>query len=237
VIFRQLFDSSSSTYTYLLACPSSRQALFIDPVLSRVDDYCTLLTQLRLSLVLAADTHVHADHITGLGELRSRTGCATIMGEQAMVSCASRTVSDGDRITIGSLELTARYTPGHTDDSYCYVMADRVFTGDTLLIRGTGRTDLQNGDALAAYRSLFEVLLRLPDETLVYPAHDYRGWMVSTIGEEREHNPRLRASSAAEYAEIMSRLDLPNPAMMDVALPANRACGQPASPPGSLTIR
>jgi glyoxylase-like metal-dependent hydrolase (beta-lactamase superfamily II) len=237
VIFRQLFDSSSSTYTYLLACPTSRQALFIDPVLSRVDDYCTLLTQLRLSLVLAADTHVHADHITGLGELRSRTGCATIMGEQARVSCASRTVSDGDRLTIGALELTARFTPGHTDDSYCYVMADRVFTGDTLLIRGTGRTDLQNGDPLAAYRSLFEVLLRLPDETLVYPAHDYRGWTVSTIGEEREHNPRLRASSAAEYAEIMSRLDLPSPAMMDVALPANRACGQPVSVPGPLTIR
>lgn len=233
MIFRQLFDQNSSTYTYLVACPATRQALLIDPVVGKLDDYCTLLTQLRLQLVLAADTHVHADHITGLGALRGRTGCATIMGEQAQVACASRTARDGDRLTVGELELVARYTPGHTDDSYCYVMADRVFTGDTLLIRGTGRTDLQNGDALAAYRSLFEVLLRLPDQTLVYPAHDYRGWTVSTIGEEREHNPRLRASSAAEYAEIMSQLDLPSPAMMDVALPANRACGQPPPPAGA----
>ena len=140
-------------------------------------------------------------------------------------------MGEGDRIAVGTLELAARYTPGHTDDSYCYVMSDRVFTGDTLLIRGSGRTDLQNGDARAAYRSLFEVLLQLPDETLVYPAHDYRGWTVSTIGEERAHNPRLQVSSAAEYAEVMGRLQLPNPAMMDVALPANRACGQPAPDP------
>jgi len=233
VIFRQLFDKNSSTYTYLLGCPTTRQAIFIDPVITLVEDYCCLVDQLDLRLVLAADTHVHADHITGLGELRARTGCATIMGEQAQVACASRTVRDGDRLSAGSLELCARYTPGHTDDSYCYVMADRVFTGDTLLIRGTGRTDLQNGDALAAHRSLFEVLLRLPDETLVYPAHDYRGWTVSTIGEEREHNPRLQVSSAAEYAEVMSRLNLPSPAMMDVALPANRACGQPLPIPAT----
>jgi sulfur dioxygenase len=228
VIFRQLFDQKSSTYTYLVACSSTRQALLIDPVLAKVDEYCTLLAELRLTLVLAADTHVHADHITGLGDLRTRTGCQTIMGEQAQVSCASRTVGEGDRIAVGTLELSARYTPGHTDDSYCYVMSDRVFTGDTLLIRGSGRTDLQNGDARAAYRSLFEVLLQLPDETLVYPAHDYRGWTVTTIGEERAHNPRLQVSSAAEYAEVMGRLQLPSPAMMDIALPANRACGQPA---------
>ncbi len=228
MIFRQLFDQKSSTYTYLVACPSTRQALLIDPVIAKVGDYCTLLAELRLTLVLAADTHVHADHITGLGELRTQTGCATIMGEQAKVACASRTVGEGDRFTVGTLELTARYTPGHTDDSYCYVMSDRVFTGDTLLIRGSGRTDLQNGDARAAYRSLFEVLLRLPDETLVYPAHDYRGWTVSTIGEERAHNPRLQVASAAEYAELMGSLRLPDPAMMDIALPANRACGQPA---------
>ena len=227
MIFRQLFDQKSSTYTYLVACPSTRKAILIDPVIGKVGDYFTLVADLRLTLVLAADTHVHADHITGLGELRTQTGCATIMGEQADVACASRTVGEGDRITVGALELTARYTPGHTDDSYCYVMSDRVFTGDTLLIRGSGRTDLQNGDARAAYRSLFEVLMRLPDETLVYPAHDYRGWTVSTIGEERAHNPRLQVSSAAEYAEIMGSLELPSPAMMDVALPANRACGQP----------
>jgi sulfur dioxygenase len=233
VIFRQLFDQKSSTYTYLVACRSSRQALLIDPVVAKVDDYCTLLRDLRLSLVLAADTHVHADHVTGLGELRTRTGCTTVMGEQAQVACVSRTVADGDRLTVGSLELIARYTPGHTDDSFCFVMSDRVFTGDTLLIRGSGRTDFQNGDARAAYRSLFDVLMRLPDETLVYPAHDYRGWTVSTIGEEREHNPRLQVASAAEYAALMASLDLPSPAMMDVALPANRTCGQPAPASGA----
>jgi glyoxylase-like metal-dependent hydrolase (beta-lactamase superfamily II) len=231
VIFRQLFESNSSTYTYLVACRESGEALLIDPVLCRVDDLCRLLSELDLRLVLAADTHVHADHITGLGELRSRTGCMTIMGEQAGVACASRLVRDQDRLTVGALELVARYTPGHTDDSYSYVMADRVFTGDTLLIRGTGRTDLQNGDARAAYRSLFDVLLRLPDETQVYPAHDYRGWTSSTIGEERAHNPRLQVSSADEYADLMARLNLPSPAMMDVALPANRACGQPSAVP------
>jgi glyoxylase-like metal-dependent hydrolase (beta-lactamase superfamily II) len=226
VIFRQLFDLNSSTYTYLVACPRSREALLIDPVLNRVDDACRLVSELGLRLVFAADTHVHADHITGLGELRSRTGCATVMGERARVACASRLVRDGEALAVGGLELVARYTPGHTDDSYCYVMADRVFTGDTLLIRGTGRTDLQNGDAVAAYRSLFDVLLRLADETLVYPGHDYRGWTASTIGEERAHNPRLQVRSAAEYAEVMAGLRLPSPAMMDVALPANRACGQ-----------
>jgi glyoxylase-like metal-dependent hydrolase (beta-lactamase superfamily II) len=233
MIFRQLFDKNSSTYTYLLACHESRQAIMIDPVIGLIDDYCCLLDELRLRLVLAADTHVHADHITALGELRSQTGCSTVMGEHAQVACASRAVGDGDRLSAGSVELTARYTPGHTIDSYCYVMADRVFTGDTLLIRGTGRTDLQNGDSHAAYRSLFDVLLRLPDETLVYPAHDYRGWTVSTIGEEREHNPRLQVSSAAEYAELMAGLKLPSPAMMDVALPANRACGQPLPIPAT----
>lgn len=231
MIFRQLFDLNSSTYTYLVACSATREAILIDPVLTRADDYCLLLGQLRLRLIFAADTHVHADHITGLGELRSRTGCATIMGEQAEVACASGTVRDGDRLTVGSLEIVARYTPGHTSDSYSFIMPDRVFTGDTLLIRGTGRTDLQNGDPLAAYRSLFDVLLRLPDETVVCPAHDYRGWTASTIGEERAHNPRLQVKSAAEYAELMGRLQLPNPAMMDIALPANRACGDlPAGP-------
>jgi glyoxylase-like metal-dependent hydrolase (beta-lactamase superfamily II) len=194
VIFRQLFDSNSSTYTYLIACPTTRQALLIDPVLGRVDDTIRLVGDLGLRLVLAADTHVHADHITGLGELRARTACVTVMGEEARVACASRTVRDGDRLTVGNLELLARYTPGHTDDSYSYVMPDRVFTGDTLLIRGSGRTDFQNGDPIAAYHSLFDVLLRLPDDTLVYPAHDYRGWTVSTIGEERAHNPRLPRS-------------------------------------------
>jgi len=229
VIFRQLFDRQSCTYTYLLACGDTGQALLVDPVIERVADYCQLLDELRLRLVLAADTHVHADHITALGELRTLTGCVTVMGEQSHAACVSRAITDGEELAVGGLRLQARYTPGHTDDSYCYLMPGRVFTGDTLLIRGSGRTDFQNGDPLAAYRSITEVLLRLPDDTLVYPGHDYRGWTVSTIGEERAHNPRLKVSSAEEYAAIMRALDLPSPAMMDVAIPANRACGRPVS--------
>jgi sulfur dioxygenase len=227
VIFRQLFDRTSSTYTYLLACPATRRALLIDPVIERLTEYCTLLDELGLFLVMAADTHVHADHITALGELRNQTGCVTVMGEQAHAACVSRAIGDGEELEVGSLRLRARYTPGHTDDSYCFIMADRVFTGDTLLIRGSGRTDFQNGDPIAAYRSITGVLLSLPDETLVYPGHDYRGWTVSTIGEERAHNPRLQVSSAEEYAAIMRSLNLPSPAMMDIAVPANRACGRP----------
>lgn len=234
MIFRQLFDRESYTYTYLLGCPDSREAILIDPVVAKVDDYVQLVAELALRLVIAADTHVHADHITGLGELRDRTGCVTVMGEQAHAACVSRAVADGDPIRAGSLALTALYTPGHTDDSYCFAMSDRVFTGDTLLIRGTGRTDFQNGDPVAAYHSLFDRLLALPDDTLVYPAHDYRGNTVSTIGEERRHNPRLQVASADEYAALMRSLNLPNPAMMDVAVPANRACGKPVSAPLKL---
>jgi sulfur dioxygenase len=230
VIFRQLFDRESCTYTYLLGCADSREALLIDPVVAKVDDYCCLLDELELRLVVAADTHVHADHITALGALRDQLGCVTVMGEQAHAACVSRAVRDGDSIRAGSLALEAVYTPGHTDDSYCFVMADRVFTGDTLLIRGTGRTDFQNGDAVAAYHSLFDKLLALPDDTLVYPAHDYRGYTVSTIGEERRHNPRLQVASADQYAAVMAALNLPSPALMDVAVPANRACGKPVSP-------
>lgn len=229
MIFRQLFDRQSSTYTYLVACPETRQALFIDPVIERVGDYCALLDELRLRLVMAADTHVHADHITALGELRTLTGCVTVMGEQAHAACVSRAITDREELAVGTLRLQARYTPGHTDDSYCFLMPGHAFTGDTLLIRGSGRTDFQNGDPIAAYRSIFDVLLRLPDDTLVHPAHDYRGWTVSTIGEERAHNPRLQVASAEEYAAIMRALDLPSPAMMDVAIPANRACGRPVS--------
>lgn len=226
MIFRQLFDRESCTFTYLVACPDTRRAIFIDPVQPRIDDYCQLLVELELKLVLAADTHVHADHITALGDLRQRTGCVTVMGEKAHAACVSRTVDEGDQLEVGNLALTVVATPGHTDDSLCYRMDDRVFTGDTLLIRGSGRTDFQNGDPIAAYHSIFDKLLVLPDDTLVYPGHDYRGWTVSTIGEERAHNPRLQVSSAEEYAEIMRALRLPSPALMDVAVSANRACGE-----------
>ena len=225
MIFRQLFDHASSTYTYLLAGASGGQALIIDPVLDRVDRYIQLLDELDVRLVKALDTHVHADHVTGLGALRDRTRCVTVMGAESKVDVVSVRVGDGDRVDIDGISLEAMHTPGHTDDSYCYRMADRVFTGDTKFIRGTGRTDFQHGDSHAAYDSLFHRLLTLPDETLVYPGHDYKGESVSTIGEERAHNPRLQVASPEEHAELMAALNLPNPKMMDVAVPANLAIG------------
>jgi glyoxylase-like metal-dependent hydrolase (beta-lactamase superfamily II)/rhodanese-related sulfurtransferase len=225
MIFRQLFDSISSTYTYLLASRHGGEALIIDPVLERVDRYIQLLKELDLRLVKAIDTHLHADHITGLEALRERTHCITVMGEQTKADVVSIRVSDGDRVGIEGLSLQALYTPGHTDDSYSYLMSDRVFTGDTLLIRGTGRTDFQNGDPRAQYDSLFARLLRLPDETLVYPAHDYKGDTVSTIGEEKAFNPRLQVETVDEYVALMNNLNLPNPKMMDVAVPANMRIG------------
>lgn len=227
MIFRQLFDPVSSTYTYLIASRRGGEALIIDPVLERVDRYIQLLQELDLRLIKAIDTHLHADHITGLGELRDRTRCITIMGEQSGVDVVSMRVSDGDRVNIEGVSLESIYTPGHTDDSYCFHMGDRVFTGDTLLIRGTGRTDFQNGDPRAQYESIFNRLLRLPEETLIYPAHDYKGDTVSTIGEERACNPRLQVRSVEEYVELMNSLNLPNPKMMDVAVPANMKVGLP----------
>ena len=221
MIFRQLFDSTSSTYTYLLASRAGGEALIIDPVLERVERYLKLIEELDLKLVKAVDTHVHADHITGLGALRDHTKCITVMGEQSGVDVVSMRVSDGDRLSIEGISLGVIYTPGHTDDSYSFTLPDRVFTGDTLLIRGTGRTDFQNGDARAQYDSIFNRLLNLPDETLVFPAHDYTGDTVSTIGEERRYNPRLQVRSIDEYARLMAGLNLPNPKMMDVAVPAN----------------
>jgi sulfur dioxygenase len=225
VIFRQLFDQTSSTYSYLLASRRGGEALIIDPVLERVDRYLQLIKELDLKLVKAVDTHIHADHITGLGALRDRTHCITVMGEQARVDVVSMRVSEGDKLTIEGVALDVLYTPGHTDDSYSFLMGDRVFTGDTLLIRGTGRTDFQNGSAQAQYGSLFGKLLKLPEDTLVYPAHDYKGDTVSTIGEEKRCNPRLQVQSVDEYVALMSKLNLPNPKMMDVAVPANMRQG------------
>jgi glyoxylase-like metal-dependent hydrolase (beta-lactamase superfamily II)/rhodanese-related sulfurtransferase len=225
MIFRQLFDSVSGTYSYLLASRAGGEALILDPVLEKADRYCQLLRELDLRLVKAVDTHLHADHVTGLGELRDRTQCITIMGEQSKADVVSMRVSDGDKVMIEGLSLDVMYTPGHTDDSYSYLMGDRVFTGDTLLIRGTGRTDFQNGSSRAQYESIFNRLLKLPDETMVYPAHDYKGDTVSTIGEERRYNPRLQVRSVDEYIELMANLKLPNPKMMDVAVPANMHVG------------
>jgi glyoxylase-like metal-dependent hydrolase (beta-lactamase superfamily II) len=225
MLFRQLFERESSTYTYLLAARKGGEALLIDPVKEEVGKYLQLIEELDLRLVFAVDTHVHADHVTGLGELRIATSCATIMGAQSKAECVSRKVTDGELIEVDGLELRALYTPGHTDDSYSFVAKDRVFTGDTLLIRSTGRTDFQNGDPRAQYESLFGKLLKLPEEMLVYPAHDYKGWTVSTIGEEKAHNPRLQLRSEREYVDLMRRLKLSNPKLMDVAVPANLACG------------
>jgi glyoxylase-like metal-dependent hydrolase (beta-lactamase superfamily II)/rhodanese-related sulfurtransferase len=225
MIFRQLFDQTSSTYSYLLASRKGGEALIVDPVLERVDRYLQLVKELDLKLVKAVDTHIHADHITGLGALRDRTHCITVMGEMAKVDVVSMRVTEGDRLTIEGLALDVLYTPGHTDDSYSFLMGDRVFTGDTLLIRGTGRTDFQNGSARAQYDSLFSKLLKLPEETLVFPAHDYKGDTVSTIGEEKRYNPRLQVKSVDEYIDLMSKLNLPNPKMMDVAVPANMRQG------------
>ncbi len=225
MIFRQLFDNVSGTYTYLLASRRGGEALIIDPVLEKVDRYLQLIRELDLKLVKAVDTHLHADHITGLGALRDRTHCVTVMGEHTKADIVSMRIAEGDKIQIEGLALDVLYTPGHTDDSYSFLMRDRVFSGDTLLIRGTGRTDFQNGDPRAQYDSIFNKLLRLPDETMLFPAHDYKGDTVSTIGEEKAFNPRLQVNSIDEYVELMNNLNLPNPKMMDVAVPANMRVG------------
>lgn len=229
MLFRQLFDATSSTYTYLLADQQTGEAVLIDPVREQMPSYLRLLEELELKLVMAIDTHVHADHITALGALREATGCVTWMGREALADCVSARFSDGDRLRFGAHELLALYTPGHTDDSYSFYLEAEgqkfVFTGDTLLIRGTGRTDFQNGNPHDQYHSLFGRLLQLSGDTQVFPAHDYKGWTVSTIAEERLHNPRLQVATEAEYVQLMQALKLPSPALMDVAVPANRACG------------
>ena len=225
MIFRQLFDSVSGTYSYVLASRAGGEAMIIDPVLEKVDRYLQLIRELDLRLVKAVDTHLHADHITGLGALRDRTHCITVMGENTKADVVSMRLAEGDKLTIEGLALDVLYTPGHTDDSYSFLMRDRVFTGDTLLIRGTGRTDFQNGDARAQYNSLFGKLLRLPDATMVFPAHDYKGDTVSTIGEEKRYNPRLQVKSIDDYVALMASLNLPNPKMMDVAVPSNMKIG------------
>ena len=221
MIFEQLFDTKSSTYTYIISSGKGREALIIDPVIEHTDEYIKVLKNLELKLVKVIDTHIHADHVTGLNELNKRTNCTRIMGEKSKSEVIDLRIKDSEKINVESIELKAIYTPGHTDCSYSYLMNDRVFTGDTLLINGTGRTDFQNGSSEDAYDSIFHKLLKLPKDTLVYPAHDYNGKKFSTIENEKNNNPRLQVSSKEEYAEIMSNLNLVNPKMMDVAVPAN----------------
>ena len=225
MIFRQFFDNVSCTYTYLIASPEKKEAIIIDSVLDNVDIYLKLLNELDLKLVKVIDTHIHADHISGMAKLRDKTNCVTLMGDKTPADIVSMTIADGEEIKIGNIKLKALYTPGHTSESFSFLMKDRVFTGDTLLIRGTGRTDFQNGDAKQQYNSLFHCLLRFPEHTLVYPGHDYKGWTVSTIGEEKRYNPRLQVNNDDAYEKLMNNLNLPSPKLMDVAVPANQACG------------
>ena len=220
MIFEQLFDNKSSTYTYVISSGKGREALIIDPVIDNVEDYTNLLNKLDLKLVKVIDTHIHADHITAMNELNKRTNCSRIMGEKSKSEVIDIKIKEDDEIEVENIKLRALYTPGHTDCSYSYLMNDRVFTGDTLLINGTGRTDFQNGNAYDAYNSLFNKLLKLPEKTLVYPAHDYNGKKFSSIENEKKNNPRLQVSSPDQYAEIMDNLNLANPKMMDVAVPA-----------------
>ena len=215
MIFRQLFDKVSSTYTYLIASARGREALIIDPVLENVDQYIKLLNQLDLKLVKVIDTHIHADHISGIAELRDKTNCVTVMGDKTPADVVAMRVSDEENIKIDGIDLKAIYTPGHTAESFSFLMGDRVFTGDALLIRGTGRTDFQNGDPKDSYNSIFNKLLKLPEETLLYPAHDYKNEKVSTIGKEKKQNPRLQVNSVDEYVDIMNNLDLKKPAQLE----------------------
>ncbi len=219
--FNQFFDEASSTYTYLLSSGKGREALIIDPVLENTNDYILFLKKLDLKLVKVIDTHIHADHISGMKELQKQTDCAVLMGEKSLSEVVTIKVKDNEKIKIENIELTSLHTPGHTDCSYSFFMKDRVFTGDTLLINGTGRTDFQNGNPIHQYHSLFDRILKLQEKTLVYPAHDYKGKKVSTIADEKKNNPRLKVKSAAQYAELMNSLNLDNPKMMDIAVHAN----------------
>ena len=221
MIFKQLFDNTSSTYTYIISSGKGREALIIDPVIENIEEYLNVLKKLNLKLVKVIDTHIHADHISGLNELAKRTSCSKIMGEHSASEVIDIRVKDNEKVKIENIELTSMHTPGHTDCSYSFLMNDRIFTGDTLLINGTGRTDFQNGNPIDQYHSLFDKILKLPEKTLVYPAHDYKGNKVSSIEEQKINNPRLQVNSAQEYAEIMNNLNLENPKMMDVAVPAN----------------
>ncbi len=222
MIFNQLFDNKSSTYTYIIASGKGREALIIDPVIENTNEYLKVLKELDLKLVKVIDTHIHADHISGLNELNKQTNCVRVMGEKSESEVIDVRLKENEKVKIENIELKTIYTPGHTECSYCFLMNDRVFTGDTLLINSSGRTDFQGGSAVAQYDSIFNKLLKLPEKTMVYPAHDYNGKTSSTIGSEKNNNPRLQVNSMEEYKKIMDDLKLANPKMMDIAVPANK---------------
>ena len=225
MIFKQVFDQKSSTYTYIIASAKGREALIIDPVLENVEDYIKILNQLNLKLVKVIDTHIHADHVTGAGKLRDKTKCVTIMGEHTPTDAVEVKVKDDEIIQLDKFKIRALYTPGHTSDSFCFLMNNYLFSGDTLLINGTGRTDFQNGSSKDAYNSIFNRLLKLPDETLLYPAHDYKGETVSTIGKEKRSNPRLQVRNVDEYIDIMNNLNLRKPEKIDFNVESNLKLG------------
>ena len=221
MIFNQLFDEKSHTFTYIISSGIGREALIIDPVIEKTEEYIKVLKNLDLKLVKVIDTHIHADHISGLNELNKRTNCTRIMGETTPSEVIDIKVKDNEKIKLENIELTSIHTPGHTKCSYSFLMKDRVFTGDTLLINGTGRTDFQGGSAKDQYNSIFNNLLKLPEKTIVFPAHDYNGKKNSTILEEKKNNPRLQVDSVNEYIEVMNSLKLERPDMMDVNVPSN----------------
>ena len=225
MIFKQVFDTKTSTYTYLIASAKGREAVIIDPVLENVDDYIGLLKEFDLKLVKVIDTHIHADHVTGASKLKQATNCTTIMGEHTPADTVEIKVKDDEIVDIDNLKIRSIYTPGHTSDSYSFLLDNFLFTGDTLLINGTGRTDFQNGSTKDAYNSLFNNLLKLPEETLVYPGHDYNGKCSSTIGNEKKFNPRLQVKNVDEYIDIMSKLNLAKPKLIDINVSRNIKLG------------
>ena len=225
MLFHQLFDKNSSTYTYLIASSKGREALLIDPVIENIEQYIKLLNELDLKLVKVIDTHIHADHITAASKLKNKTNCTTIMGEHTPSNAVEIKVKDNEIIYVDKLEIKVIYTPGHTKDSYSFLMNDYLFSGDTLLINGTGRTDFQGGNSEDSYNSIFNRLLKLPEETLLYPAHDYNDQKVSTIGKEKKFNPRLQVDSVSEYTDIMNNLNLSKPKLMDINVASNIKLG------------
>jgi len=225
MIFRQVFDNKSSTYTYLIASAKGREAVIIDPVIENVESYIKLLQELDLKLVKVIDTHIHADHVTGASKLKKATNCSTLMGEHTPADAVEIKVKDDEIIKIDQIEIKAMYTPGHTSDSYSFLMDNNLFSGDTLLINGTGRTDFQNGSSKDAYNSIFNRLLKLPEDTVLYPGHDYNGKKSSTIGNEKKFNPRLQVKNVDEYVELMSNLNLAKPELIDINVSRNIKLG------------
>ena len=226
MIFKQFFDKSTSTFTYLVGSRLNRDTLIIDPVLENVREYINFIQSNNLNLLYVLDTHIHADHITGMSALNEHFDCEMLMGKETLAEGLTRKLDHNQKLNLGDLILQTLYTPGHTSDSYCFLIADKIFTGDTLLIGETGRTDFQNGSSVAAYNSLFDVLLKLPDATVVYPGHDYNGRYKSTIGEEKKSNPRLQVNSQSEYVHIMNNLSLSHPEKMDESIMRNLKLGK-----------